>query len=95
LVGAMVGDTVLDSAVVDSAAVALPSVGLAEAAGVTLAVGVGVGDGEAVSAATCDGAGGKAWTAEPLLVPLAISATITTSVATTTPMTATRRTQYV
>ena len=97
MVGATLGEVAVDSTEVEAAAVALAAVGLAEPAEVTRAVGVGegVGETEVISGATCDGAGGKAWTAEPLLVPLAISATITASIATTTAITASRRTQYV
>ncbi len=97
MVGATLGEAAVDSTEVEAAAVALAAVGLAEPLGVMLVVGEGegVGEAEVVSGATCDGAGGKAWTAEPLLVPLAISATITASIATTTAITASRRTQYV
>ena len=67
--------------------------GLAEAEGDPLGLGLGIGEG--LSAATCVGGGGRAWTAEPLLVPFTISATITANIATATPTMASRRTQYV
>ena len=57
-------------------------VGLAEAEGVVTTVGK-----------TGDGAAGSAWTAEPALIALPTSATITPMTTTTATSTATRRTQ--
>jgi hypothetical protein len=88
---ALLGGAVVGGAVVAAATVAWAAVRLAEASGDALGVGVG----EGVWAATRVGGGGEAWTAEPLLVPFAISAPITVSTTTTAPTTATRRTQYV
>jgi hypothetical protein len=88
---AVLGGAVAGGAVVAAATVAWAAVRLAEASGDALGLGVG----EGVWAATSVGGGGEAWTAEPLLVPFAISAPITASTTTTAPTTATRRIQYV
>ena len=74
------------------AAVARAAVGVPEVDGVAVRVGETVAVGAGASAGTSGG--GEAWTADPLLVQLAIRATITASTATATPRTATRRTQY-
>ena len=84
----VVSPVVVGAAVVGAAVVAPLAVGLADAAGVALGVGVGV----AVSATTRVG-GGEAWTAEPLLVPLTISAAITATMTTAAAITAARRSQ--
>jgi hypothetical protein len=83
----LLGGAVLGGAVVAAATVARAAVRLAEAEG--------VGVGEGVWAATSVGGAGEAWTAEPLLVPLTISAPITASITTAAPTMASRRTQYV
>jgi hypothetical protein len=87
------GDTVLG--VVGAAVEARAAVRLAEVEGVVLAVGeaLAVGVGEGVSATTTVGGGGDAWTADPLLVPLMISAAINAMTTTAAAMTANRRSQ--
>ena len=61
------------------------------------ALGVTVGVGELATAADTAGGGGEglAWTADPLLVPLAIRAPATASTTIAIPITAIRRSQYV
>ena len=69
-----------------------PALTRAPALGVGLALWVAV----VVTAVGSAGGGeGLAWTADPLLVPLAISAPATTSTTTAIPVTTTRRIQYV